>query len=121
MKKNKMWAVILILILVGFIFGCEKDYTKEVHDFITEYIHMVSYEHAIHKTHITENMKGYFYDYEDKENAEYPEFMLPGGFRDNILVVKNLGYWVALANNKFYIYADDTLNDIYILEKDLEN
>ena len=120
-----------------------------------------------HKTHITENMKGYFYDYEDKENAEYPEFMLPGGFRDNILVVKdfviqkieklpytgtkgyfgngldgysvevqftiydeskekgeyvkNLGYWVALANNKFYIYADDTLNDIYILEKDLEN
>jgi len=167
MKKNKIWAVILILLLVGFIFGCEKDYTKEVHDFITEYIHMVSYEHAIHKTHITENMKGYFYDYEDKENAEYPEFMLPGGFRDNILVVKDfviqkieklpytgtkgyfgngldgysvevqftiydeskekgeyvkkLGYWVALANNKFYIYADDTLNDIYILEKDLEN
>lgn len=47
MKKNKMWAVILILLLVGFIFGCEKDYTKEVYDFITEYIHMVSYEHAI--------------------------------------------------------------------------
>lgn len=159
MKKNKMWVVILLL--VGLIFGCKKDYTKEVHDFITEYIHMVSYEHAKHKTHITENMKRYYYNSEYEENAEYPEFELPGGYRDNILVVKDfviqkiekrffaqskldgysvdvqftiydeseekdeyvkkLGYWVILVNNKFYIYADDTLNDIYILEKDLEN
>ena len=104
----------------------------------------------------------------NKENADFPEFLLLGPFRNDILIVKNydiqkvrklprkdidrysvnvqfpiysvnvqftiydeskengeyvrdVEYWVVLVNNKFYIYADNTLNDIYILEKDLEN
>ena len=104
-------------------------------------------------------MTAYFYDDENKENADLPEFLLLGPFRNDILIVKNydiqqvrklprkdidrysvnvqftiydeskengeyvrdVEYWVVLVNNKFYIYADNTLNDIYILEKDLEN
>ena len=51
------------------------------------------------------NVQFTIYD-ESKENGEY---------------VRDVEYWVVLVNNKFYIYADNTLNDIYILEKDLEN
>lgn len=124
-----------------------------------EYIETVSVEHKQYKTNVTDKMTAYFYDDENKENADLPEFLLMGPFRNDILIVKNydiqkvrklpckdidrysvnvqftiydeskengeyvrdVEYWVVLVNNKFYIYADNTLNDIYILEKDLEN
>ena len=124
-----------------------------------EYIETVSVEHKQYKTNVTDKMTVYFYDDENKENADLPEFLLLGPFRNDILIVKNydiqkvrklpskdidrysvnvqftiydeskengeyvrdVEYWVVLVNNKFYIYADNTLNDIYILEKDLEN
>ena len=103
-------------------------------------------------------MTAYFYDYENKENADLPEFLLMGPFRNDILIVKNydiqkvrklpykdidgysvnvqftiydeskengeyvrdVDYWVVLVNNKLYIYGDDFLKDIFILEKDLD-
>ena len=30
----------------------------------------------------------YFYDDENKENADLPEFLAMGGFRNNIIIVK---------------------------------
>ena len=124
-----------------------------------EYIETVSVEHKQYKTNVTDKKTAYFYDDENKENADLPEFLLMGPFRNDILIVKNydiqkvrklpckdidrysvnvqftiydeskengeyvrdVEYWVVFVNNKFYIYADNTLNDIYILEKDLEN
>ena len=50
------------------------------------------------------NVQFTIYD-ESKENGEY---------------VRDVDYWVVLVNNKFYIYGDDFLKDIFILEKDLD-
>ena len=32
---------------------------------------------------------------------------------------KNANYWVTFYENKFYIYGDNFLQDIYILKKDI--
>ena len=102
-------------------------------------------------------MVEYFYDDENKENADLPEFLAMGGFRNNIIIVKNfeiqkikklpykdidgysvnvqfiiydkskeneeyvkkIDYWIVSHNNNFYIYGDNFLKDIFILEKDM--
>lgn len=98
--------IISILLFVIVLFACKGNKTNEIKVFIKKYIETVSIEHEKHKINITDKMIEYFYDDENKENGEY---------------VRDVEYWVVLVNNKFYIYADNTLNDIYILEKDLEN
>ena len=157
-----------IFIFIFSIFCCESNNDAKIRVFMQEYIETVSVEHKQYKTNVTDKMTAYFYDDENKENADLPEFLLLGPFRNDILIVKNydiqkvrklprkdidrysvnvqfpiysvnvqftiydeskengeyvrdVKYWVVLVNNKFYIYADNTLNDIYILEKDLEN
>ena len=102
-------------------------------------------------------MVEYFYDDENKEKADMPEFLAKGGFRNNIIIVKNfeiqkikklpykdidgysvnvqfiiydkskeneeyvkkIDYWIVSHNNNFYIYGDNFLKDIFILEKDM--
>ena len=148
-----------IFIFIFSIFCCKSNNDAKIRVFMQEYIETVSVEHKQYKTNVTDKMTAYFYDDENKENADLPEFLLLGPFRNDILIVKNydiqkvrklprkdidrysvnvqftiydesketgeyvrdVEYWVVLVNNKFYIYADNTLNDIYILEKDLEN
>ena len=117
----------------------------------------VSIEHEKYKTNITDKMVEYFYDDENKEKADMPEFLAMGGFRNNIIIVKNfeiqkikklpykdidgysvnvqfiiydkskeneeyvkkIDYWIGSHNNNFYIYGDNFLKDIFILEKDM--
>lgn len=162
---KKQYKIITRIILFSFFLllslSCLNNKKNKVNLFVDEYISTVSYEHAKHKTHITENMKVYYMDYENKEMADMPEFLEIGPFRNNTLIIKNYtitsikeikdikipecryiydvdvqfeietengnikqqtaDYWVTFYKNKFYIYADNFLQDIYILEKDLEN
>ena len=156
--KRKVHIIYIFLFIIALL-ACEENNTDKIKVFIQNYIETVSIEHEKHKINITDKMIEYFYDDENKENADLPEFLAMGGFRNNIIIVKNfeihkikklpykdidgysvnvqftiydeskengeyvrdVEYWVVLVNNKFYIYADNTLNDIYILEKDLEN
>ncbi len=110
-------------------------------------------EHAKYKKNITEKMKKYYIDDYGKK-TDMPWFMLPGPFRDNILIVrdyeilytkeieeykkfyeakvrfaiennktlsyKDVIYWICVHRHRFYIYADDSVKDIYVLEKDLQ-
>ena len=156
--KHKVHIICIFLFIIALL-ACKENNTDKIKVFIQNYIETVSIEHEKHKTNVTDKMTAYFYDDENKENADLPEFLLMGPFRNDILIVKNydiqkvrklpckdidrysvnvqftiydeskengeyvrdVEYWVVLVNNKFYIYADNTLNDIYILEKDLEN
>ena len=156
--KRKVHIIYIFLFIIALL-ACEENNTDKIKVFIQNYIETVSIEHEKHKINITDKMIEYFYDDENKENADLPEFLAMGGFRNNIIIVKNfeihkikklpykdidgysvnvqftiydeskengeyvrdVEYWVVLVNNKFYSYADNTLNDIYILEKDLEN
>ena len=165
--KRKVHIICIFLFIIALL-ACEENNTDKIKVFIQNYIETVSIEHEKHKINITDKMIEYFYDDENKENADLPEFLLLGPFRNDILIVKNydiqkvrklprkdidrysvkvqfpiysvnvqftiydeskenseyvrdVRYWVVLVNNKFYSYADNTLNDIYILEKDLEN
>lgn len=146
-----------IFIFIFSIFCCKSNNDAKIRVFMQEYIETVSVEHKQYKTNVTDKMTAYFYDYENKENADLPEFLQMGPFRNDILIVKNydiqkvrklpykdidgysvnvqftiydeskengeyvrdVDYWVVLVNNKFYIYGDDFLKDIFILEKDL--
>lgn len=145
-----------IFIFIFSIFCCKSNNDAKIRVFMQEYIETVSVEHKQYKTNVTDKMTAYFYDYENKENADLPEFLQMGPFRNDILIVKNydiqkvrklpykdidgysvnvqftiydeskengeyvrdVDYWVILVNNKFYIYGDDFLKDIFILEKD---
>ena len=156
-----------IFIFIFSIFCCKSNNDAKIRVFMQEYIETVSVEHKQYKTNVTDKMTAYFYDYENKENADLPEFLQMGPFRNDILIVKNydnqkvrimprkdidrysvnvqftiysvnvqftiydeskengeyvrdVDYWVVLVNNKFYIYGDDFLKDIFILEKDLD-
>ena len=131
--------------------------TDKIKVFIQNYIETVSIEHEKYKTNITDKMVEYFYDDENKEKADMPEFLAMGGFRNNIIIVKNfeiqkikklpykdidgysvnvqfiiydkskeneeyvkkIDYWIVSHNNNFYIYGDNFLKDIFILEKDM--
>lgn len=155
--KRKVHIICIFLFIIALL-ACEENNTDKIKVFIQNYIETVSIEHEKHKTNVTDKMTAYFYDYENKENADLPEFLQMGPFRNDILIVKNydiqkvrklpykdidgysvnvqftiydeskengeyvrdVDYWVVLVNNKFYIYGDDFLKDIFILEKDLE-
>lgn len=155
--KRKVHIICIFLFIIALL-ACEENNTDKIKIFIQNYIETVSIEHEKHKTNVTDKMTAYFYDYENKENADLPEFLQMGPFRNDILIVKNydiqkirklpykdidgysvnvqftiydeskengeyvrdVDYWVVLVNNKFYIYGDDFLKDIFILEKDLE-
>ncbi len=155
--KRKVHIICIFLFIIALL-ACEENNTDKIKVFIQNYIETVSIEHEKHKTNVTDKMTAYFYDYENKENADLPEFLLMGPFRNDILIVKNydiqkvrklpykdidgysvnvqftiydeskengeyvrdVDYWVVLVNNKFYIYGDAFLKDIFILEKDLE-
>lgn len=155
--KRKVHIICIFLFFIALL-ACEENNTDKIKVFIQNYIETVSIEHEKHKTNVTDKMTAYFYDYENKENADLPEFLLIGPFRNDILIVKNydiqkvrklpykdidgysvnvqftiydeskengeyvrdVDYWVVLVNNKFYIYGDDFLKDIFILEKDLD-
>lgn len=154
--KRKVHIICIFLFIIALL-ACEENNTDKIKVFIQNYIETVSLEHEKHKTNVTDKMTAYFYDDENKENADLPEFLLLGPFRNDILIVKNydiqqvrklprkdidrysvnvqftiydeskengeyvrdVDYWVVLVNNKFYIYGDDFLKDIFILEKDL--
>lgn len=145
---------ILLLLL-----SCSNAQKNSVTSFVDEYINTVSSEHAQYKSNITEKMKNYYMDYENKELAEMPEFLEIGSFRNNVLLInsykilsikeikdvkipeckhvydidvqfeietengiakqKIANYWVTYYKNKFYIYGDNFLQDIYILKKDI--
>ena len=149
--------IISILLFVIVLFACKGNNTNEIKIFIQNYIETVSIEHEKYKTNITDKMVEYFYDDENKEKADMPEFLAMGGFRNNIIIVKNfeiqkikklpykdidgysvnvqfiiydkskeneeyvkkIDYWIVSHNNNFYIYGDNFLKDIFILEKDM--
>lgn len=149
--------IISILLFVIVLFACKGNNTNEIKVFIQKYIETVSVEHKQYKTNITDKMVEYFYDDENKEKADMPEFLAMGGFRNNIIIVKNfeiqkikklpykdidgysvnvqfiiydkskeneeyvkkIDYWIVSHNNNFYIYGDNFLKDIFILEKDM--
>ena len=149
--------IISILLFVVVLFACKGNNTNEIKVFIQKYIETVSIEHEKYKTNITDKMVEYFYDDENKEKADMPEFLAMGGFRNNIIIVKNfeiqkikklpykdidgysvnvqfiiydkskeneeyvkkIDYWIVSHNNNFYIYGDNFLKDIFILEKDM--
>lgn len=155
--KRKVHIICIFLFIIALL-ACEENNTDKIKVFIQNYIETVSIEHEKHKTNVTDKMTAYFYDYENKENADLPEFLQMGPFRNDILIVKNydiqkvrklpykdidgysvnvqftiydeskengeyvrdVDYWVVFVNNKFYIYGDDFLKDIFILEKDLD-
>ena len=155
--KRKVHIICIFLFIIALL-ACEENNTDKIKVFIQNYIETVSIEHEKHKTNVTDKMTAYFYDYENKENADLPEFLQMGPFRNDILIVKNydiqkvrklpykdidgysvnvqftiydeskengeyvrdVDYWVVFVNKKFYIYGDDFLKDIFILEKDLE-
>ena len=164
--KRKVHIICIFLFIIALL-ACKENNTDKIKVFIQNYIETVSIEHEKHKTNVTDKMTAYFYDDENKENADLPEFLLMGPFRNDILIVKNydiqkvrklprkdidrysvnvqftiysvnvqftiydeskengeyvrdVEYWVVLVNNKFYIYGDDFLKDIYILKKDLD-
>jgi hypothetical protein len=155
--KRKVHIICIFLFIIALL-ACKENNTDKIKVFIQNYIETVSIEHEKHKTNVTDKMTAYFYDYENKENADLPEFLQMGPFRNDILIVKNydiqkvrklpykdidgysvnvqftiydeskengeyvrdVDYWVVLVNNKFYIYGDVFLKDIFILEKDLD-
>jgi hypothetical protein len=155
--KRKVHIICIFLFIIALL-ACKENNTDKIKVFIQNYIETVSIEHEKHKTNVTDKMTAYFYDDENKENADLPEFLLLGPFRNDILIVKNydiqkvrklprkdidrysvnvqftiydeskengeyvrdVDYWVVLVNNKFYIYGDNFLQDIYILKKDLD-
>jgi hypothetical protein len=154
--KRKVHIICIFLFIIALL-ACKENNTDKIKVFIQNYIETVSIEHEKYKTNVTDKMTAYFYDDENKENADLPEFLLLGPFRNDILIVKNydiqkvrklprkdidrysvnvqftiydeskengeyvrdVEYWVVLVNNKFYIYGDVFLKDIFILEKDL--
>lgn len=155
MKRFKN-TYLFLLIFMFLAICCNKNESNDVIDFVLEYIKMTSLEHAKYKKNITETMKNYYIDHKGKK-TDMPELMLPGTFRNNIIIVKNYEilyikkidideykkcyevkvlftiednkdkdvpyqketlYWVCLHKHKFYIYADDFVKDIFILEKD---
>ena len=154
--KRKL-HIISILLFIFALLACKENNTDKIKIFIQNYIETVSIEHEKYKTNITDKMVEYFYDDENKENADLPEFLAMGGFRNNIIIVKNfeiqkikklpykdidgysvnvqfiiydkskeneeyvkkIDYWIVSHNNNFYIYGDNFLKDIFILEKDM--
>lgn len=160
--KNRIKTITRLIVfqfLLLFLQSCSNNKKNNVNSFIEEYINTVSSEHAKYKSNITEKMKNYYMDYENKELAEMPEFLEIGPFRNNVLLInsykilsikeikdvkipeckhvydidvqfeietengnykqKNANYWVTFYKNKFYIYGDNFLQDIYILKKDI--
>lgn len=149
-----------IFIFIFSIFCCKSNNDAKIRVFMQEYIETVSVEHKQYKTNVTDKMTAYFYDYENKEMADMPEFLEIGPFRNNVLIINNYtiisikeindvkipgckyiydvnvqfeietengitkqkiaNYWVTYYKNKFYIYGDNFLQDIYILKKDLD-
>lgn len=157
--KRKVHIICIFLFIIALL-ACEENNTDKIKVFIQNYIETVSIEHEKHKTNVTDKMTAYFYDYENKENADMPEFLEIGPFRNNVLIINNYtiisikeindvkipgckyiydvnvqfeietengitkqkiaNYWVTYYKNKFYIYGDNFLQDIYILKKDLD-
>lgn len=155
MKRNAQ--ILCILLFIFALLACKENNTDKIKNFIQNYIETVSIEHEKYKTNITDKMVEYFYDDENKEKADMPEFLAMGGFRNNIIIVKNfeiqkikklpykdidgysvnvqfiiydkskeneeyvkkIDYWIVSHNNNFYIYGDNFLKDIFILEKDM--
>ena len=160
--KNRIKTITRLIVfqfLLLFLQSCSNNKKNNVNSFIEEYINTVSSEHAKYKSNITEKMKNYYMDYENKEMADMPEYLEIGPFRNNVLLInsykilsikeikdvkipeckhvydidvqfeietensnakqKIANYWVTYYKNKFYIYGDNFLQDIYILKKDI--
>lgn len=154
--KRKLHIISILLFIFGLL-ACKENNTDKIKIFIQNYIETVSIEHEKYKTNITDKMVEYFYDDENKEKADLPEFLAMGEFRNNIIIVKKfkiqkikklpykdidgysvnvqfiiydkskeneeyvkkIDYWIVSHNNNFYIYGDNFLKDIFILEKDM--
>lgn len=160
--KNRIKTITRLIVfqfLLLFLQSCSNNKKNNVNSFVDEYINTVSSEHAKYKSNITEKMKNYYMDYENKEMADMPEYLEIGPFRNNVLLInsykilsikeikdvkipeckhvydidvqfeietendiakqKIANYWVTYYKNKFYIYGDNFLQDIYILKKDI--
>ena len=81
-------ALLLLALLSLALTGCGRDYTAEVREFADGYLSTLFAEHARHRTNITENLKPFYIDDTDKENAEMPEFIDIGPFTDTLVIVK---------------------------------
>lgn len=81
--------IISILLFVIVLFACKGNNTNEIKVFIKKYIETVSIEHEKYKTNITDKMVEYFYDDENKEKADMPEFLEIGPFRNNVLLINS--------------------------------
>ena len=126
--KRKVHIICIFLFIIALL-ACEENNTDKIKVFIQNYIETVSIEHEKHKTNVTDKMTAYFYDYENKENADLPEFLLMGPFRNDILIVKNYdiqkvrklpykdidGYSV---NVQFTIYDESKENGEYVRDVD---
>lgn len=126
--KRKL-HIISILLFIFALLACKENNTDKIKIFIQNYIETVSTEHEKYKTNITDKMVEYFYDDENKEKADMPEFLAMGGFRNNIIIVKNFeiqkikklpykdidGYSV---NVQFIIYDKSKENEEYVKKID---
>ena len=126
--KRKL-HIISILLFIFALLACKENNTDKIKIFIQNYIETVSIEHEKYKTNITDKMVEYFYDDENKEKADMPEFLAMGGFRNNIIIVKNFeiqkikklpykdidGYSV---NVQFIIYDKSKENEEYVKKID---
>ena len=126
--KRKL-HIISILLFIFALLACKENNTDKIKIFIQNYIETVSIEHEKYKTNITDKMVEYFYDDENKEKADMPEFLAKGGFRNNIIIVKNFeiqkikklpykdidGYSV---NVQFIIYDKSKENEEYVKKID---
>ena len=81
--------LIIFKFLLLLLISCSIVQKNSVTSFVDEYINTVSSEHAKYKSNITEKMKNYYMDYENKELAEMPEFLEIGPFRNNVLLINS--------------------------------
>lgn len=90
--KNRIKTITRLIVfqfLLLFLQSCSNNKKNNVNSFVDEYINTVSSEHAKYKSNITEKMKNYYMDYENKELAEMPEFLEIGPFRNNVLLINS--------------------------------
>ena len=90
--KNRIKTITRLIVfqfLLLFLQSCSNNKKNNVNSFVDEYINTVSSEHAKYKSNITEKMKNYYMDYENKEMADMPEYLEIGPFRNNVLLINS--------------------------------
>ena len=90
--KNRITSITRVMFcnfLLLLLLSCSNIQKNDVNSFIEEYINTVSSEHTKFKCNISEKMKSYYMNYENKEMADMPEYLEIGPFRNNVLIINN--------------------------------